>query len=268
MQLTRRSVLSGLLVGSAGLALSACGGDTADPKDLTGVLDRVKKTGELRIGMEGVFSPYGYHEGDKLVGIEKELGDLVAAGLGVKPKYIETKWDSLIAGIDVNKYDVIFNNIAATEERKQKYDFSVPYLREMGRVAVHKDSPIQTLADLTGKKAAQTPTSNYGKTAVKLGGELVTVDGFVQAIDLVASGRADFTIYGLISFQQYQKEHPDAPIRVLDIQVPQVSDACALINKGNEDFRAELDRILTALIQDGSIKKITEKYTGHDLSPR
>lgn len=272
MQLTRRNVLAGLVAGSAAMALSACGGgdggSAADPQKLTGVLERVKENGELRIGMEGVYAPYGYHEGDKLVGIEKEIGDAVAAALGVKAKYVETKWDSLIAGIDVNKYDVILNNIAATPARKEKYDFSIPYLRVSGRAAVPKNSTIATLADIKGKKAAQTATSNWNKEASNLGAEIVIVDGFVQGVELISSGRADVTLNDYISFQQYLKKHPDAPIKLLDEEVPIDTTICVLINKGNDDFKAELDKALQKLITDGSIAKITDKYTGQDLSPR
>ena len=42
-------------------------------------------------------------------------------------EYIETPWDSLIAGVDAGRYDIVLNNVAPTDERKKKYDFSVPY---------------------------------------------------------------------------------------------------------------------------------------------
>lgn len=273
MSLTRRHTLGGLLGAGAALTLAACTSDdpsrttNVDPNKLDGVLARVKDSGTIRIGMEGVYAPYGYHEGGKLVGIEKEIGDLVAQDLGVKATYVETKWDSLIAGIDVNKYDVIFNNIVPTEERKQKYDFSIPYARSIGKVAVLKGSGITAIDQVKGKRAAQTPSSNWGKQAAALGAEIVTVEGFVQAVELVNSGRADLTLNDFVSFQQFFKKTPNAKIELLKGDVEANIQICALFNKGNADFKAELDKVLGKRLADGSISAIMKKYTDTDFTP-
>lgn len=279
MSMSRRQIIGGVFGAGALFALSACSsggsGDAAssapataiDPNKLDGALERIKASGVIRIGMEGVYAPYGYHEGDKLVGIEKEIGDLLAADLGVTAEYVETKWDSLIAGMDVNKYDLVLNNITPTDERKQKYDFTIPYARSIGKAAVHKDSGITSFDQLAGKKSAQTPTSNWGSQATALGAEVVPVEGFVQAIELVSTGRADTTLNDLVSFQEYLKQHPDAPIVLLEGEVDIDIRVAGLINKGNEDFKAALDESITKHLADGSFAAIMEKYTGTDLTP-
>lgn len=281
MSLSRRQVLTGILGSSAALVLAGCSAPSTpaasgsagtpanyNPNELTGALARIKSSGTIRIGMEGVYTPYGYHQGDQLVGIEKEIGDFIAQQLGVKASYVETKWDSLIAGLDVNKYDIVLNNIAITDARKQKYDFSIPYLRSIGKAGVRKGSSITSIDQIKGKRAAQTPTSNWGQQAKSLGAEIVPADGFVQTVELVASGRADVTLNDFVSFQQYLKQHTDAPITLLDGEVEANIQIAALLNKGNEDLKAAVDAAITKGLADGTISSVTKKYTDTDLTPQ
>ena len=72
-------------------------------------------------------------------------------------------WDSLIAGVDAGRYDIVLNNVAPTEERKKKYDFSVPYAHSRARVGVKKDSSLKNASEISGHTAAQSATSNYRK---------------------------------------------------------------------------------------------------------
>lgn len=66
------------------------------------------------IGTEGTFAPFSYHDdNDNLVGYDVEVSEALAKELGVK-----VKWDSLIAGLDSDKYDLVTNQVAITAERK------------------------------------------------------------------------------------------------------------------------------------------------------
>lgn len=86
-------------------------------------LDAIKSAGVLKIGTEGTYAPFTYHDKDnKLVGFDVEIGEAVAAKLGVKPEFVEGKWDGLIAGLDVNRYDAVINQVGITEERKKKFN--------------------------------------------------------------------------------------------------------------------------------------------------
>src|SRR5690606_25818693 len=87
--------------------------------------DKIKEAGVFRIGTEGTYAPFTYHDTDnKLVGFDVEIGREIAKRLGVEAKFEEGKWDGLIAGLDANRYDAVINQVGITEERKKKYDFS------------------------------------------------------------------------------------------------------------------------------------------------
>ena len=100
------------------------------------------------IGAEGTFAPFSYHDdNDNLVGYD----------VGVKVKFVEVKWDSLIAGLDSDKYDLVTNQVAITAERKKKYDFSIPHTYSYPAIITKKDNTeITKMSDIKGHKFSQT----------------------------------------------------------------------------------------------------------------
>lgn len=250
------------------IVLVACANSGAKDIVDSNKLEQIKEAGTIRVGLEGTFPPFSLHdESGKLVGFEVEIAELIAKDLGVEVDFIETKWDSLIAGLDVDKYDFVINNVGATDERKEKYDFTVPYMVSSGKLAVSKDNTeINTIADYEGKKSGQSLTSNYAQDAQSFGAEIVPVEGFAQAIELVIEGRADGTINDIITFKTYLKEHPDANIRLLAEEIPNKNDVGIIIQKNNPELLEELNGIIKSRTEDGSFKEIFIKYIGEDLS--
>lgn len=119
----------GTVVILAGVLLAGCanGGKNATGKD-TNYKSELVKRGSLTIGLEGTFAPYSYRDNGKLTGFEVELGQDIAKKIGVKPVFVPTKWDSLIAGLGSGRYDVILNNINKTPQRAKVYAFADPYI--------------------------------------------------------------------------------------------------------------------------------------------
>ncbi|MCT1775906.1 transporter substrate-binding domain-containing protein [Brachybacterium sp. p3-SID957] len=232
------------------------------------ILARIQENGSIRIGLEGTYRPYAFHDDSgELVGFEKDIADKIAEGLGVTPEYIETEWDSLIAGLDVDRYDLVIKNVGITEERQQKYAFTEPYAQSIGRIAVPEDSEVQTAEELEGKRSAQTATSNWAQQMEKLGAEIVPVQGFAEAIELVVQGRVDATANDFISFQTYQEEHPDAAFRLLDAELPTDVTVGVIMQQEQQPLLDAVDEILADMKEDGSLAAIYEQWVGQDITP-
>ena len=230
-------------------------------------LDAIKAAGVIKIGTEGTYAPFTYHDKDnKLVGFDVEIGEAVAQKLGVKPEFVEGKWDGLIAGLDSNRYDAVINQVGITEERQKKFNFSNPYIVSKVVLIVNdKNDTIKDFADLKDKKSAQSLTSNYGKLAKDAGAELVATDGFDQSIQLVLTGRADATLNDSLSFLDFKKQKPDAPVKV--VAEKENADASGIIvRKGDDDLVAALNKALDEIKADGTYDKISQKYFGQDVS--
>ncbi|MFD1883926.1 amino acid ABC transporter substrate-binding protein [Paenibacillus wenxiniae] len=230
-------------------------------------LESVKANGKLRIGTEGTYAPFTYHdESGKLTGFDVDIATEVSKRIGVEPEFIETQWDGMIAGLDAKRFDTVFNEVGITEERQQKYLFSDPYISSKAVLVVRQDNnDIKSFADLKGKKSAQSLTSNFGKIAEQNGAELVSVDGFPQAVELLASGRADATVNDNLSFLDLKKQQPDAPIKVV-AEEANASQSGAIFNKGSEDLVQAVDKAMKDMVADGTYLKISEKYFGEDVS--
>ncbi|TCL72902.1 amino acid ABC transporter substrate-binding protein [Rhizobium sp. BK251] len=230
-------------------------------------LNAIKSAGVLKIGTEGTYAPFTYHDASgKLVGFDVEIGEAVAQKLGVKAQFLEGKWDGLIAGLDANRYDTVINQVGITEARKQKYDFSEPYIASKAVLIVRADDDsIKGFADLKGKKAAQSLTSNFGKLATESGAELVGTDGFDQSIQLVLTKRADATVNDSLSFLDFKKHKPDANVKIAAEQ--ENADYSGIIIRKNEpELLDAINKALAEIKADGTYQKIADTYFGTDVS--
>ncbi|UTH73164.1 amino acid ABC transporter substrate-binding protein [Chromobacterium sp. IIBBL 290-4] len=227
----------------------------------------IRKAGVLKIGTEGTYAPFTYHNpaGD-LTGFDIEIGQAIAKRLGVKAQFVEGKWDGLIAGLDVKRYDVVINEVAVTDARKAKYDFSEPYIVSKAVLIVRNDNrDIKRFEDLKGRKSANTLTSNFGKLAQRYGAEVVATQGFNESVALLESGRVETTINDSLSFLDYKKKQPGSKLKIAATESSGEPSA-VLLRKGNPELKAAIDKALAALKADGSYQKISHKYFGADVS--
>ncbi|MFT4064034.1 amino acid ABC transporter substrate-binding protein [Paraburkholderia sp.] len=232
-------------------------------------LTRIRASGVFRIGTEGTYAPFTYHDdAGRLTGFDVELGTAIAQRLGVEPQFIEGKWEGLIAGLDVNRYDAVINEVGVTDERKLKYDYSDPYITSHAVLIVASDNTqIQSFDDLKGRKSANTPTSYLGRIAAAHGAELIPAPGFDESVDLIVAGRVDATVNDSLSFLDYRKREPDAKIRIVavDTSSDDSSRSAVLIRKGNPKLRMALDDALAGMRKDGTYQRISQKYFGRDV---
>jgi cystine transport system substrate-binding protein len=230
-------------------------------------LEQIKSAGVFKIGTEGTYAPFTYHDtSGALVGFDVEIGQEIAKRLGVEAEFLEGKWDGLIAGLDARRYDAVINQVGITEQRKQKYDFSEPYIASKAVLIVRgDDETIKSFADLKGKRSAQSLTSNFGKLAEQNGAELVGTDGFDQSIQLVLNRRADATINDSLSFLDFKKHKPDANVKIA-AQEENADYSGVIIRKGEPELLEAINKALAEIKADGTYQKISDKYFGQDVS--
>jgi L-cystine transport system substrate-binding protein len=232
-----------------------------------GSLADVQSAKALRIGTEGTYAPFTFHDASgQLVGFDVEIGREVAKRLGVGATFVEGKWDGLIAGLAADRYDAVINQVGITEERKARFDFSDPYIVSKAVLIVKQgNEAIKGFGDLKGKRAAQSLTSNYGRLAEEAGATLVGTDGFDQSVQLVLTGRADATINDNLSFLDFKKQKPDAPVVVVATQ-GEAAASGIIVQKDNPDLVAAINKALGEMKADGTYEAISQRYFGADVS--
>ena len=267
---------------TAALALTACGStadsaapaesmaDTAATEETGGdLLSQIQANGTITVAMEGTWAPWTYHdESDNLVGYDVEVATKIAEKLGVEPKFVEGEWDGLLAGLDAGRYDIMVNGVDITPERAEKYDFSTPYAYNRTAVITQKDNDsIKTLEDLNGKTTANTISSTYAELAEQYGATVTGVDDLNQTFELLLSGRIDATLNAEVTYYDYMKEHPDANAKIA-VLAADANEVAIPMRKGEETatLRAAIDTAIEEMRADGTLKELSEKYFGTDIS--
>jgi cystine transport system substrate-binding protein len=231
------------------------------------LLEKIKAEGVIKIGTEGTYAPFTFHDKDgKLTGFDVEIAEEVASRLGVKAEFIETKWDGMFAGLDAKRFDAVANQVTIRPDRIEKYDFSDSYIVSKAVLIVHaENNDIKGFADLKGKKSGQSLTSNLAEIAKSNGAELVQVDGFNQALDLLTSKRIDATINNSLSYLDYKTQRQDAPIKVV-AEMDTKDESGILFNKGNQELVDAVNKALADMNADGTYLKISQKWFSEDVS--
>ena len=200
------------------------------------------KKGELIVATEGTYSPYSfYDEKGELVGYDVDIAKAVAKKLNLKIDFLTAPWDAMLAAFDAGKADVVFNQVSINEDRKKKYDMSVPYTMPYPVIVVHKDNnDIKSFADLKGKKSVHSATSNWAAIA-------------------------EDTINDNVTFFDYIKQRPNAPLKIAYTSSEPMPTA-ALLKKGNTELLEAINKALDELKAEGKISEISMKYFGKDIS--
>ena len=241
---------------------------TAGPAKLD-QLGTIKYNGKLVVALEGAWQPWSYHdESDTLVGYDVEVSRAIAEKLGVEAEYVESDWDSLFAGLDAGRFDIVCNGVEVTDERSKTYDFTTPYGYIHTALAVRKDNEdIKSFEDLKGKTTANSLASTYMELAESYGATVQGIDTLEETIQLLTSGRIDATLNADVSFYDYLNVHPDADFKLV-AQTAEASHVAIPLRKG-DDSASLLEAINAAIDElraDGTLKELSEKYFGQDIS--
>ena len=248
---------------AASSGASSAAGSAADQ------LAAVQASGKLIVALEGAWQPWSYHdESDTLVGYDVEVSRAIAEKLGVEPEYVESDWDSLFAGLDAGRFDMVCNGVEVTDERALTYDFTTPYGYIHTALAVRKgNDEIKTFEDLKGKTTANSLASTYMELAESYGATVQGIDTLEETIQLLAAGRIDATLNADVSFYDYLNVHPDADFKIV-AQTEDASHVAIPLRKGDNSatLLEAVNNAIDELRADGTLKELSEKYFGQDIS--
>lgn len=177
---------------AAVLTLTACG----NKNDNDQAADQTANLTELRIATESNYKPFSYLDAQgNHQGFEIDLIHALCDEMKAKCEIASHDWDSLIPGLNANKYDAIFASMSATDERRKVINFSDPYFNNK-LVLIGKKGDNSTISDIDGKAvAAQQATvasqyleKNHPKANLKV------YDKQVNAYLDLANGRVQYLL--------------------------------------------------------------------------
>lgn len=226
------------------------------------------KEGKLIMATNAEFPPYEYKEGDKIVGIDAEVAQLIADKLNLELEIADVDFDSIIPGVQSGKYDMGMAGMTVTDERKEKVNFSDSYATGVQVVIVKEDSDIKSIDDLNGKKiGAQQGTTGYIYASDKpenggYGEENVTgYQNGALAVEALKGGKVDCVIIDNEPAKAYVAANEG--LKILDTEYV-TEDYAICFAKENTELQKKVNNALKELIEDGSVKKVVDKYIKAD----
>lgn len=231
-------------------------------KELTR-LESIKERGVIDIGIEGAYPPFNYfNDNNELEGFDVDIANEIASRMGVEVNFVPTPWDTIIGGLISERYDIILSSMAATEERRQKVDFTDIYYSAGPMFFTLKESDMEVNEDIKGKKVGLSTGSSFQPHIEEYGGEVVTYKSDTLAFEDLANKRIDAVLVNQAAggYLIAQGE----PFKA--IGEPMESPGAAItVNKGEEDLVEELNKHLNDMLNDGTYEEISMKWFAMDI---
>ncbi len=233
------------------------------------LLDKVKSSGTLVVGLEGTYPPFGYRDpAGKLTGFDVDVITAVANKLGAKPQFVTTEWSGIIAGLQAGKFDVIANQVSITPEREKVLDFSVPYIYSAAQVIQRKDdkTDYRVPANFKDKKVAVVLGSNYVPMVKAIPGAVVkTYPGAVEYLSDLASSRVDAGVNDRLLLP-YLIRQSNLPLRQGALLPGESTRMGIPFRQGNPEFAKAIDAAFNDLKANGTLQSLSKKWFGADVT--
>lgn len=233
-------------------------------------LARIKAAGQITVATEGVWAPFTYHDEntDELVGFDVEVAKAIAEKLGVEAVFNEVAFDGGLTGVATGTFDMMANGVGVTEERKETYDFTDPYVYDHAVVVtLASNDTINSFEDLNGLKTANSAGSTYETMGIENGATVSNVDTIGETMTLVLNGTVDATINSMTTAQDYINTTGTTELRIA--ATAEDATLCAIpLKKGedNDSLREEINKAIAELRADGTLTEISNKYFGADIT--
>lgn len=237
----------------------------------------------VRIGTEGAYPPFNnLTSSGELVGFDIDIAKALCKQMEVKCEFVTQDWDGMIPALKANKFDAIIASMSITDERKKEVDFTNKYYNTPPALAVPKDSSltapekgsdaVATMAKQLDGKAlgAQSSTthSNYAEDKFPDADLRLYPTPDEYKLDL-GSGRLDAAIDDIVVLSDWIDSDEGGCCKILtplpiDPEINGEGIGIA-IRKDNPDLKEMFNKAIVAIREDGTYKKINDKYFSFDV---
>lgn len=247
------------------------------------VLDRVNANKVLKMATDANLPPLSFiNDSNEMDGFDVSVGREIANRLGVELEIITPEWTMITAGHWNGRWDISIGSMTPTADRAKVFDFPAIYYYTPASFVVHKDSKIQTKADLNGTVIGAPSGTTYEKYLRRdlvidaVGtpefkyevepGTIKTLSASTALMDDLRLGpgaRLDAIIYALPSLKEAIGK--GYPFRIVGEPVFYEPLAVA-IEKGDNEFNDRIAEAIAAMKSDGTLSKLSVKWFGVDYA--
>ena len=256
-----------MLLAAAAIALGGCGDDeptSGGDKPADSGVDLIKD-GSITTCTHMPYKPFQFEQGGKIVGFDVDIVDLVAKKLGVTQSIIDTPFEGIQSGEDLNarKCDIAAAAMTITPERSEKIAFSAPYFDANQALLVKKDSGITSLEDLAGKTlGVQSGTTGkaYAEENAPKDAQLKDYEDVALELSSVKNGQVPAAINDIPVLLDYVKDNPELEVAAQFETGEQYGFG---MKKGtSQKLEQTVNDVIAKAKADGTYDRIYEKWFG------
>lgn len=226
--------------------------------------DEIKADGKIVMASEGAYPPFNYFQGSTLTGFEIEVGNAIAAKMGVKVEWKSLSFDALLTGLRQDRWDLVIASFGITEERAKAVTFTGPHYCS-GGVIVSKSDAIRTVDSLNGKTVAVQTGTTYFENIKKVPGikEVRNLPQDTDARAALQNGRVDVWVTDKFVAKTALEANASGGLKIGELVF--VEKIAAAVKKGNSSLGTAWNKALGEILADGTFKAISEKYFKEDI---
>ena len=271
----RKGILGLLdLVGVAVMSLAGCTQLASNPK--VDNWDKYQQQKSITVGFDNTFVPMGFEEKNgNYAGFDIELAQYVSKKLGITVHFQPIDWDMKETELQNGTIDAIWNGYSATDERREKVAFTIPYMQNTQILVVKKTSGIHSVEDMTGKVlGAQNGSSGMLdfeehpevlKNRVK-GGDADQYQSVNEAIIDLKNDRIDALLIDRVYADYYLTTEGIAD-EYDTIPSGFESESFAVgVRPADKKLLEALNEAFKELYQEGIFQQISQKWFGEDVA--
>lgn len=223
----------------------------------------------IRVGMSGGYFPFTFVKSDELQGFEVDFMNAIAAETGDTAEFSTMAFSGLIGALQAGRIDTVANQITITPEREAKFVFTQPYVYDGAQVVVREgNDEIKRVEDLRGKTVAVNLGSNFEQLLRELPfASEITIRTYESNIEQdTALGRVDAFVMDRVSSAQVIAESP-MPLQLAGQPFSEIRNALPFRNdEAGRAMRDRVDAAITKLKENGTLRRISEKWLGADVT--
>lgn len=236
--------------------LVGCGKKTTEGQSS---IEKIKAEGKVRIGVFSDKPPFGYvDEKGENQGYDVYLAKRIAKDLlgnEDKVEFVLVEAANRVEYLQSNKVDIILANFTVTPERKEKVDFTDPYMKVSLGVVSPDGAPIKSVEELKGKKLlvnkGTTAESYFTKNYPEI--ELVKFEQNTETFAALTDGRGDALAHDNTLLFAWAKENPGYTTFISSLGD---EDAIApAVKKGDTELLEWLNDEIDKLTKEGFFKE-------------
>ncbi|MES2869270.1 MAG: transporter substrate-binding domain-containing protein [Pseudomonadota bacterium] len=219
---------------------------------------------KYKVGIEGAYPPFNNKNASgQVVGFDYDIAMALCAKMKAECEVVTSDWDGIIPALNAKKYDFIVSSLSITDERKQAVDFTDPYYSNKQQFVAKKGVDFKTDIASLKSKSLGTQRSTQAATWLEdnVGGDIKLYDTQENAYLDLSSGRVDALLADKYAIFGWLKDDPAGKDYEFKGDPINEDDKVGIaLRKGENDLRAKLNLALKEVKEDGTYKKINDKY--------